>query len=194
MVRLCSLASCSRPYYAKGYCNTHWRRARKYGDPGENWPIAKYSYTPEQALAEKVVPGDGGCLLWTGWLNNKGYGFISVGGGDDAEVHRYVWEKENGPIPSGMVIDHRCHNRNCVNIDHLRLATARENMFHRQGATSRSKTGVRNVTKKGNRFLVYINKDYTTHYIGSFKTLSEAKGAASKAREELFGKEWAGKG
>lgn len=31
---LCTVAPCSRPHYASGYCNPHWRRWKRSGDPG----------------------------------------------------------------------------------------------------------------------------------------------------------------
>ena len=33
--------------------------------------------------------------------------------------HRYMWEREHGPIPEGYEINHLCKNRACFNIDHL---------------------------------------------------------------------------
>lgn len=34
MARGCGLEGCSRPHYAAGYCNPHWRRWKRNGDPG----------------------------------------------------------------------------------------------------------------------------------------------------------------
>lgn len=31
--RICAVLDCDRVHYAKGYCNSHWQRWRKYGDP-----------------------------------------------------------------------------------------------------------------------------------------------------------------
>lgn len=43
-------------------------------------------------------------------------------------AHRVVWERENGPIPSGWTVDHEeCRNRKCVEITHLRLITNLDN-------------------------------------------------------------------
>jgi 5-methylcytosine-specific restriction endonuclease McrA len=31
--RICSVAGCERPHYGQGYCNLHWQRRRRTGDP-----------------------------------------------------------------------------------------------------------------------------------------------------------------
>lgn len=42
--------------------------------------------------------------------------------------HRRAYELWVGPIPPNMEIDHRCHVRACINPEHLRAVTHRENM------------------------------------------------------------------
>lgn len=42
-------------------------------------------------------------------------------------AHRRIWQEHNGPIPQGLMIRHLCHNRSCVNIDHLALGTMKDN-------------------------------------------------------------------
>ena len=40
--------------------------------------------------------------------------------------HRYVWTIENGEIPQGYEVDHKCKNRACCNVEHLQLLTSSE--------------------------------------------------------------------
>lgn len=69
-----------------------------------------------------------GCWLWTG-ATRGGYGRIKMGGrkGEFATAHRLSFELHRGPIPNGLVLDHLCRNRSCVNPHHLEPVTAEEN-------------------------------------------------------------------
>lgn len=67
-----------------------------------------------------------GCWLWTASTNQKGYGRTELTG-RSMLAHRAVWISLVGPIPAGMQLDHRCRVRCCVNPDHLRVVTPREN-------------------------------------------------------------------
>ncbi len=66
------------------------------------------------------------CWLWTGRLNWRGYGEISVKN-KFVKAHRYAYEFLEAPIPEGLEIDHLCRVRNCVNPDHLEAVTHKEN-------------------------------------------------------------------
>lgn len=73
----------------------------------------------------KASPTD--CLVWHGAQNSKGYGCFAIGGVSQL-AHRLAWEDAHGPIPEGMLVDHLCRNRSCVNTDHMELVTNRENV------------------------------------------------------------------
>ena len=69
-----------------------------------------------------------GCWLWHGTMYPTGYGTISFNG-KHISVHRLAYIRAYGPIPKGLVVDHICHMRACVNPDHLRLLTIGENVM-----------------------------------------------------------------
>lgn len=68
-----------------------------------------------------------GCWVWMGSMfSRNGYGRVWWDG-RRRQAHRVLWEMANGPVPRGMVLDHRCRVRCCVNPAHLEPVTVRVN-------------------------------------------------------------------
>jgi hypothetical protein len=84
-----------------------------------------------------------GCWLWTGNLDNKGYGRFwertesppragrRKPGDGFRKTHAYCWSYRYfvGPVPDGLELDHKCRVRCCVNPAHLEPVTHLENMI-----------------------------------------------------------------
>jgi hypothetical protein len=68
----------------------------------------------------------GSCWEWQGALA-AGYGRYKLKG-RVVGAHRYAWEWVNGPVPSGLVVRHKCDNPKCCNPDHLDVGTYRDNV------------------------------------------------------------------
>ncbi len=128
-VRQCTIASCGKPRHGLTFCNAHYRRWSRYGDPlggrpppgtlfwdkvNKNGPIPDYE------------PSLGACWLWLGAKVHNGYGQLKRSG-KMVRAHRYAYELLIGPIPDGLQLDHLCRIPNCVNPDHLETVTSREN-------------------------------------------------------------------
>ena len=70
---------------------------------------------------------ESGCWEWQGRLDRYGYGRFSFSK-IDRRAHRISYEEFVGPIPEGLVLDHLCRNRRCINPEHLEPVTNAENM------------------------------------------------------------------
>jgi hypothetical protein len=78
------------------------------------------------------------CIIWEGKARVDGYGRKRVGGRKQVLAHRYVYEREVGPVPEGMTLDHLCRVRDCVNPAHLEPVPFRENVLRGVGPTARN--------------------------------------------------------
>lgn len=185
--RTCSIKGCETKHYGNGWCRKHRERYLQHGDPLH--AETPHYRTPEEAFAERTSV-DGECLVWNGTTNEAGYGALRVNGRMEY-VHRYAWERVNGPIPDGMYVDHRCWNPACARVEHLRLATGTQNSAYLQGAKSNSSTGVRGVYPNRKGFRGQVRKAGVVYDVGTYPTIAEAARAVEKKRAELHG-EFAG--
>lgn len=98
------------------------------------------------------------CWLWEGALDRTGYGFFQFNRQARRyrfQAHRLAYELLVGPIPSGLDLDHTCHNsdlfcagghscrhRRCCNPAHLEPVTRSVNLRRGRpaGTFNRNKT------------------------------------------------------
>lgn len=156
---VCAVPDCTDDVRARNWCNRHYRRWLRTGDPIQAaWERGDH-VTNFWAKAQRRGPSE--CWPWTGSLNTGGHGTFVWPGGSLA--HRYSYEIGVGPIPEGMELDHLCHSndptcrdgvrclhRRCVNPAHLEPVTRAENQRRRHdlhdravetiGAMQRAKT------------------------------------------------------
>ncbi len=69
-----------------------------------------------------------GCWLWTGALDNLGYGRINVNGLSNSMLAHRFSAMIHGLDMTKPVIRHLCNNPSCVNPEHLDPGTQKENM------------------------------------------------------------------
>lgn len=134
------------------------------------------------AKVTKDCPIPYNCWLWTACRDRRGYGRI-----DSRYAHRLSYEMHVGPIPNGMVIDHLCRVRHCVNPAHLEAVSQQLNV-QRQGRHSRNASGYRGVSWDARRqkWAAYATVDGVKRHAGRFSDLNEAGQAAAALRYRLM--------
>lgn len=128
-LRVCSVDGCEKKHLARGLCGTHYANARRNAQlPAKIDRISIF-----WAKVDKTQT----CWNWTGGLTFYGYGRFNI---DNTRwpVHRLAYELLVGPIPDGLVLDHLCRNRRCVNPEHLEPVTGRENTLRGVGPSAES--------------------------------------------------------
>lgn len=89
---------------------------------------------PLLRFQERIIKHETSCWFWQARLNAQGYTVFKVNG-KIVHVHRWAYETFKGPIPEGLVVDHLCTNRSCVNPDHLEAITVKENNIRAKGTS-----------------------------------------------------------
>lgn len=79
-------------------------------------------------------PSPTACWTWGG-AATLGYGRFWLNGRLTL-AHRVSYELHRGDIPPGLVIDHICRNRGCVNPAHLQPLTSGQNVLLGAGITA----------------------------------------------------------
>lgn len=80
--------------------------------------------SPDDFSALYIPEPNSGCWLWLGHVNSQGYGQHKK-----RRAHRESYEIHVGNVPDGLVLDHLCRVRSCVNPAHLEPVTNKENIL-----------------------------------------------------------------
>lgn len=182
-LRVCDFDGCDRPFSAKGYCASHYAQ---YRQGRELAPLKPYRVPKIDRFMSKVEKTET-CWVWHGTIGRGGYGYFALGR-TAVLSHRWVYEYFVERIPTGMFIDHICFNRACVNPDHLRVVTMKQNNEHRKGAQRNNPTGLRGVSyrKESGKYRARVIHGGVVESLGDFATAEEAGEAARLRRLEVF--------
>lgn len=134
--KTCTVEGCDKPLSCNGYCRNHNYKWKTYGDPLGG--VRKSGSNEERFWSYVDKTSD--CWLWTGALS-YGYGIFmknKAEGGGSARAHRFSYETLVGAIPEGLVLDHLCRNRACVNPAHLEPVTNKENILRGTGFSAQN--------------------------------------------------------
>lgn len=121
--RICSIPGCGKTVRARGWCQCHWLRWYRHGDPTSGGS----SRTAARRYLETVVLLYDGpeCLFWPFDTDGGGYARLGMNG-KRLIVSRFVCAKAHGPAPTPKhEAAHSCGNGHlaCVAKSHLSWKT-----------------------------------------------------------------------
>ena len=131
--KTCSVDGCGGDVHGKGLCVKHYTRLIRHGNLETKVVVGN----DELRILENSHIDENGCRVWDKFKKN-GYG-VTLLHGRLEQAHRASWMVFKGEIPEGMQINHKCHNKACINIDHLYVGTQKENVKDMDVAGRRNK-------------------------------------------------------
>lgn len=99
------------------------------GDEQELW--ARAFSRLEMPVLESIDFANDGCWLWLGAIDQDGYASRYT-----HRMHRAIYETLIGPIAEGLVTDHLCRVRRCVNPNHIEPVSNRVNVLRGTGISA----------------------------------------------------------
>jgi hypothetical protein len=81
--RTCSIEGCESDFYAKGWCNKHWTRWRKHGDPLDAVPVG------HRRTAKKLSMSEADLAWLAGLLEGEGSFYASGSRAKNGVMYRY---------------------------------------------------------------------------------------------------------
>lgn len=90
------------------------------------------------------------CWLFAGSIDPKGYGTV-FNNGKNLKAHRVMYESEIGEIPDGLIIDHLCRVRACINPAHMEVVDNATNVM--RGEAPSAQNARKTHCKKGHELI-----------------------------------------
>lgn len=165
MCNTCYQAKCRREGLAKGldFAKVRplfWERA-EVGEPDQCWNW-------------KLAPHKGGHGVFA--HQNVSY-----------HAHMIAYRLTYGEIPPGLLVDHKCRNRLCVNPAHLHAVTPKENTENLSTFSRINGSGYRGITYRPEtkKWRARVGHEGHVYTVGHYDSVEEAFEAVVEARKEL---------
>lgn len=179
---VCTFEGCDRFVAIKKdkLCNKHYARKLR-GEGTSERGYLNPDFDAEYFWSRVHIGSESQCWPWKLSPHVQGNGSFSH---NNVSYHAHVvsFELTNGRVPEGLVVDHKCRNRICVNPNHLHAVTRKQNTEN-IGLYSNNKSGYRGVTRRSTgEWRARVGHAGKVIHVGDFKSPEEAHEAVVAAR------------
>ena len=162
-MKICKLENCNNKIKSRSWCQKHYTRNRRYGDPliikrrepnlSELELLKWMKSVPQRRVSLKTK-----CWEWMGTRTKNGYGQIQYKG-KKILIHRLMWFLTWGYMPKKLIL-HSCDNPSCFNPDHLSEGTQQDNMDDKVKRNRQAKGEKQGLSKLTEKKVIAIKKKY----------------------------------
>ncbi len=125
---VCAVENCSAQATRRGWCQPHYRRWQRHGDPEGGRLHAKHDMSLEERLLLRRQITASGCWEYTGSKDSGGYGALKISG-QNKKAHRIAYKVWVSDVPDDVDVLHHCDNPPCFNPEHLFLGNDEINVW-----------------------------------------------------------------
>jgi hypothetical protein len=189
--RICKIDGCIKKHKARGFCKTHYKRLMNHGSPhigmGPNGFVQDW-------LLEHAIHDGNECLIWPYASSSTGYPVINWQKYKTRSATRIMCEMAHGLPPSPKhQCAHSCGNghNGCINPQHLRWATPKENNADQLVHGTRPRGSSRPNAKLNEASVAAARDAYSRHEKNSIELANELGVSQSTISAILNRRTWA---
>lgn len=123
-----------------------------------------------------------GCWNWTHAVDKEGYGFVKLNNRME-RAHRVSYQMHVGNIDPGNVVMHKCDNPSCINPEHLKQGTHKENS---QDASRKGRLTSWKLTTDEKLEILYFDNKYSSVYLSRIYNVTPSAIERLRRNRETF--------
>lgn len=165
-------------------CNAHYRLHLKQSKSLAESELVRHPDASTAFWSRVDVRGVDDCWPWRLAPHTHGHGTFNWNNAT-YPAYRVSVILSGRSTPRGLLVDHKCRNRICVNPGHLQVVTSKENAENISLRVD-SPTGVRGVTMRScGKFRARVGHHGVVIHVGDFASLGDAADAVKEARLKI---------
>lgn len=202
--KVCQVEGCNKAYYAKGYCQKHWRQIHQHGYILERTTLSPNNFIIEDDVCRIELFDKNGNKTCDAIIDTEDFNLVK---NKKWNFHKAYFPNTVGYVETRCrdvfvrlqkfllgakkheMVDHRDRNTLNNRRSNLRFCTKSQNMMNKRVGKN-NKSGTKNVSwsKSNEKWRVNITVNKIRYHLGCFAAFADAEKIAVAARRKYHGK------